>query len=1515
LSCSRYRQLISRYVDDEVTPRQRADLLAHVQSCHDCAAWLARARQTDVLLKGVADTGPSDRVRDAIINQVRARSSKPEATMPSLSVARPAHRFGAVRLSTAGLLLRFNPSPWHFALVFAASLLTIVGLAYYLNVLPPIWGYDKLGFEYQPDSGQAVDTTPIPIPAISSGASGVGGPVAVPNLVSILPADKSQAVPLDAPLRVRFDQPMDRATVESALKIDPPVAGTFSWDADNEVRFAPDAPGYLRGITYTVTLSETADSMAGTPIKSDSTWSFSTQAAHTAASSRQDGATIAPTSTFSLQFDAPMQKVDAAQIVSLHRLAPDKNVPFTGAWGADGRTLAIQPGSALPEGYYYLLVQSGAATVAGDSLGRAFEFDYRVQSPGPRLLLSGDRVLLAGQGSAVPVRYALESSNSTTLDGLNLDVYALPAEWLSALGAQANPAGPLPNGIIGASKLVKQLQPASPVGTPLVGAQGTLQVTGLTAGIYLLVAAARAPEAVAGDWKLLIVSDRALALTGSNLPIWVTNDVGRPWNSAEISLYSPTGALLEKGNADGAGLWLPTSASKGASLALARDPWGNVAAALVDPQTTWGHNPQCALSQGSQNAGESLPTARCSLPASLVTDLPSYRLGDTVNFHLQLTSGQGDQDVSVSLLTPAGAAIETLTLKTDGVGSVGGMFPLSLDAQPGSYTIRAQSAGAAHDFPLVVAASPLDTLSVYILPSAEGAYTSTAITRTVSVLGPSGDPAAGAVVTATLAIRGDSWTSSPLTAVTGDDGRATFVVPMPSWLASYNDPGLYLQVSAESGSLHGSDTLYLDFMPQQSALSGLTQLVSPGLNVAVVARPSPDGNFSLRMVLVDQHAPYGDILLQAVSPAGERLSYSLDMARLLDATLSIPHKFGGGRLEVRAAGKPGVRTMPLMPLQSPELTLQVSVPYSVTAGANLQVGLELSGTGALGPGGSASIWLRRVSGDSSPLSLAWQPALSLDMSGTVTTSLQAPIIPGLWYVMAGAATPAGAQTVSWGVLRVMPGPWVQLPPAIQASAGDQPTFSVAIFNPTSDHLLTSLRTLAAGQVQVLGDDVQAVDVDAGSWSRLYWSAQCEKAGAGHIVFSFMPSSGVGGSWPLDMAAGPNSNATISYTAGVLNDERNVGVAVPWGLSGDSIKLEIRASTSLLPALAGIATDVQDGPVQATGGVSMAAARLSAPASVASAYTHLSATLPDNLHLSGVAYSLLLQQIYSAQHTDGGWSYTLDGTGVSSLRETAEVLLAFHRWQSYSANANLPAPDQAVINRALDYVSDKVARPIPAGQTTDMLDARVYSLYVLSLYRSVPLETVRSMLAYTASGLDDQGLSQDGQAWLALALWQAGNSSDAIALLDHLLLAGQDSSIQPSAPLLEALVIGEQSLPANAYRSRDVPDYVAIARRSVRALMEARQGSGWQTPTMTADALWALSRYASAAGEYPQASAPPPILSLGDRPVQADGLPGNPGTISVVLSGAELKPGTNWLKLKTPDSNQTLYYSLTLIATK
>lgn len=69
MSCTRYEELISRYLDEAVGPRERQDLLAHLNDCPDCAATLARYRQAGVLLGRLPATTPAPRVREAVLAQ------------------------------------------------------------------------------------------------------------------------------------------------------------------------------------------------------------------------------------------------------------------------------------------------------------------------------------------------------------------------------------------------------------------------------------------------------------------------------------------------------------------------------------------------------------------------------------------------------------------------------------------------------------------------------------------------------------------------------------------------------------------------------------------------------------------------------------------------------------------------------------------------------------------------------------------------------------------------------------------------------------------------------------------------------------------------------------------------------------------------------------------------------------------------------------------------------------------------------------------------------------------------------------------------------------------------------------------------------------------------------------------------------------------------------------------------------------------------------------------------------
>ena len=96
-----------------------------------------------------------------------------------------------------------------------------------------------------------------------------------PQVVQATPAPGEEQ-PLDAPLQVTFDQPMDTGSVQSAFSILPTVSGDFEWPFPHIMRFKPAGAGFERAERYTVTLSQEARSQAGLPLRTPFEFHFNT---------------------------------------------------------------------------------------------------------------------------------------------------------------------------------------------------------------------------------------------------------------------------------------------------------------------------------------------------------------------------------------------------------------------------------------------------------------------------------------------------------------------------------------------------------------------------------------------------------------------------------------------------------------------------------------------------------------------------------------------------------------------------------------------------------------------------------------------------------------------------------------------------------------------------------------------------------------------------------------------------------------------------------------------------------------------------------------------------------------------------------------------------------------------------------------------------------------------------------------------------------------------------------------
>jgi uncharacterized protein YvpB len=107
---------------------------------------------------------------------------------------------------------------------------------------------------------------------VAAGAKSVAGgfiatdkiyTAATPGPIRVVAARPGGAkVPLDSSISFTFDQPVDRASAESAFSISPQVAGVFSW-AGNTMTFKPNGLGYQTG--YTASLAAGIKPVFGLP--------------------------------------------------------------------------------------------------------------------------------------------------------------------------------------------------------------------------------------------------------------------------------------------------------------------------------------------------------------------------------------------------------------------------------------------------------------------------------------------------------------------------------------------------------------------------------------------------------------------------------------------------------------------------------------------------------------------------------------------------------------------------------------------------------------------------------------------------------------------------------------------------------------------------------------------------------------------------------------------------------------------------------------------------------------------------------------------------------------------------------------------------------------------------------------------------------------------------------------------------------------------------------------------------
>ncbi len=218
-----------------------------------------------------------------------------------------------------------------------------------------------------------------------------------PTAVALSPNQGAAEVPLNARVRVRFSEPLDRGSVNSTnFSLTPSglgaVRGTYAFEqGDAVVVFLPDAP-LAASRSHTLTLRNTLRDVQGTALRFTQSFSFTTGTVSDSAApsvelvSPPDGVQgIGINARIVAKFTEPVDAVTVHD-ATFRLLDPDGAVvPCSVLFSTDNRIVTFTPHAPLePDVEHTINVTAGVRDLAGNALSPAFTSHFRTAS-GPVL--------------------------------------------------------------------------------------------------------------------------------------------------------------------------------------------------------------------------------------------------------------------------------------------------------------------------------------------------------------------------------------------------------------------------------------------------------------------------------------------------------------------------------------------------------------------------------------------------------------------------------------------------------------------------------------------------------------------------------------------------------------------------------------------------------------------------------------------------------------------------------------------------------------------------------------------------------------------------------------------------------------------------------------------------------------------------------------------------------------------------------------------------------------------------
>jgi uncharacterized protein YkwD len=227
---------------------------------------------------------------------------------------------------------------------------------------------------------------------------------------------------LNEPLTVRFNTPMDRASVAAALRVEPPSDVDLAWDAAGRTLTIRPHEAWRTDTLHSVFVDPGALAESGQPMSKAVRASFLTRSETSgrieATRPRSDKVTV--NTAFTITFSRPVTTGSVAAGLTSDPVMDGTIVPTT--WQPDGTSFTFTPRNDLPANTRFTLSVAGARTLDGEVLDPFSEQIRTVTAPSVERFRPKANATGIERNAKISIRFTQRMDKASTKDAIKITV-------------------------------------------------------------------------------------------------------------------------------------------------------------------------------------------------------------------------------------------------------------------------------------------------------------------------------------------------------------------------------------------------------------------------------------------------------------------------------------------------------------------------------------------------------------------------------------------------------------------------------------------------------------------------------------------------------------------------------------------------------------------------------------------------------------------------------------------------------------------------------------------------------------------------------------------------------------------------------------------------------------------------------------------------------------------------------------------------------------------------------------